>query len=311
MPDQIFSPARLRAYRVMEQEGLGEAPALQILNAIASARLWLPLSLIEIAFRNAVDGLVSTAHPAGGAWLCDGAEADAEVVDWSAIRGRAILRRTTSEEAAAEEDDSPVDPVAVASRMAARHDPESVTRDDVVAHLMLGFWVFRAPGSLLKDEPPIDVYELLARHYDGAFGGAAKLRDLMSGDILLTRNRVAHHEPMLIRTRYIFDKKTGEPRRGNDLVTSLLGALGKFRRLTDTIVSTAAAMAPMAADELDALKRQVDADTAPLETTLQTRLEELKRAKEGRKAERRAAWAQQHPDDGTNEIAVEPRVIDG
>jgi hypothetical protein len=38
---------------VLDEEGLGSAASFQIMNTIASARLWIPLSLIEIAFRNA------------------------------------------------------------------------------------------------------------------------------------------------------------------------------------------------------------------------------------------------------------------
>ena len=42
---------------------------LQILNTVIAGRLWLPFSLIEIAFRNAADRSITAAHPSGEDWL--------------------------------------------------------------------------------------------------------------------------------------------------------------------------------------------------------------------------------------------------
>jgi hypothetical protein len=312
LPDDIFSPARLRAYRVLDEEGLGSAASFQILNAIASARLWIPLSLIEIAFRNAVDKVVQAAHPAGEAWLCD---ARGDDINWGTVSGRPIFQRRRPDEdlsvgEAAEsgapeldeessrvvvdveddEDDSAPDPVALAARMAARHGRSIVTRDDVVAHLMFGFWTFRGPAGLRNEEPPIDVYALLTEHFQGRLGTPRTLEDLMVSEILMIRNRVAHHEPVLIRWLHIFDKKTGEARRGNDLVTSLQGAVTKYERRVDTVIDTAKEMVAIAADELEQLAAQIAADIKPLKERLATKLEENKAAKEARKAERQAAW---------------------
>lgn len=314
MPDDIFSPARLRAYRVLDEEGLGSAASFQILNTIASARLWIPLSLIEIAFRNAVDRVVQAAHPAGEAWLCD---ASGDDINWGTATGRPIFQRRRlegdlsavevgseaselDEESSSvvadvddDEDDSAPDPVALAARMAARHGRPIVTRDDVVAHLMLGFWTFRGPAGLRNEEPPIDVYALLTEHFRGRFGTAKTLEELMVGEILMIRNRVAHHEPVLIRWLHVFERKTGEARRGNDLVTSLQGAVTKYERRVDTVIGTAKEMVPVAGDELEQLAAQIAADIEPLKEGLAAKLEENKAAKEARKAERQAAWERQ------------------
>lgn len=255
-----------------------------------SGRLWLPLSLIEIGFRNAVDGVVCDAHSAGKAWMCEGAESEADVADWGTVTGRKVLCSAPGENGNEdEEDDNPRDPVAAASRSAALHNPEGVTRDDLVAHLMLGFWVFRAPNRLLSAAPALDVYSLLTEKYEGVFGTSKTFRGRMS-QILDTRNRVAHHEPVLLRSHHIFHKKTGAAYAGNELVTSLQGATEKFLGLRDKIIDTALQMAPVATQELEELRTQIATDLEPLQTLLHERYEENKKAREIRKAERREGW---------------------
>ena len=71
MPDDLFSPARLRTYRVLEQEGLCDPVEMQVVDRLVAGQLWLPVSLIEIGFSNRADRAIAEAHPRGPNWLFD------------------------------------------------------------------------------------------------------------------------------------------------------------------------------------------------------------------------------------------------
>src|SRR5205085_12032617 len=150
--------ARLRAYRVLEAAGLGAAADLQILGTVVAARLWVPLSLIEIAFRNAADALVTAAHHRGSSWpFAD--DLPSETFEAGSIRGAdAFTTEGTTIPADA-------DPVRTAASMAGQLGRPTISRDDVMAHLMLGFWVVRVPESLSVDDPAIHIFDLLATYF--------------------------------------------------------------------------------------------------------------------------------------------------
>lgn len=282
MAEDVFSAARLRSYRVLEAEGLGAAADLQILATVVSARLWVPLSLIEIAFRNAADALLTAAHPRGSSWLF-AADLPAEApLESTGVAGAAAF--TGGEEAGLADPD----PVQTAAVMAGRLGRPAITRDDVIAHLMLGFWVVRVPDGLRTEDSPLHIFDSLAAYFDHNLGDGNTFETLMRTDILLTRNRVAHHEPVLIRAKHVFDKNTGSAKTGNELVTSLQGAVEKFERSARTIVHTARVMAPMAEDALDTIEAELRDDVRPLQQQLQTRRAQLTALRDARRAERRA-----------------------
>lgn len=107
-------------------------------------------------------------------------------------------------------------------------------------------------------------------------------------ELALVRNRVAHHEPVLLRAKHVFAKKTGQPKVGNDLVTSLLSAVEKFERQVTTIIGTARIMAPMASETLDDVAEHVARDVRPLREAFLEAGERLRRERKRRRAERRA-----------------------
>ncbi len=288
MPETVFSAARLRGYRVLEAAGLGAASDLQILATVLAARLWVPLSLIEIAFRNAADSLLSAAHHRGPSWLFAEDLPAKGSFDAATVRGAEAFRvagGTTLADA---------DPVQGAAVMAGKLARPRITRDDVIAHLMLGFWVVRVPEGLKGEESPISLFESLAAYFDHKLGDGDALEKRMETDILTTRNRVAHHEPVLIRAKHVFDTNTGEAKAGNELVTSLEGAIEKFQRLSTTIIEAARIMAPMAGTALGQVSAQLTEDLVPLQEQLRTKRAQNKALRDARRTERRAAYETEH-----------------
>lgn len=250
-----------------------------MLNTVVAGRLWLPFSLIEIAFRNKADRMISGAHSAGEDWfIAQGRDGDALVA--ADVAGADDLRNTQDGEFLD-------DPIAEAAQMAARQlRRERISRDDVVAHLMLGFWVYRCPDALAKQDPPLQVWELIAADCASPLDDSAHLQRVM-GRLLLTRNRVAHHEPLLFRAKHVFTK-AGDEKQEADLVTSLQGAVAAFLQDVELTVSTAMTIAPMAAKYIKSVPDLVRADIAPFEAVLTAERRRLKEARDARIAAREA-----------------------
>ena len=237
MPEKVFSTARLRGYRVLEEANLGNAVELHTMNAVISGRLWLPTTLIEVGFRNAADRAISAHHPAGENWLFDKA-LDAEALPAAEIAAPAAFRggkRATD------------DPIAQTARMASRQlGRTSITRDDVIAHLMMGFWVTACPEALAR-EPGLDVWAIIAAECPEPLNTGKQLQRVMN-KLLRMRNRVAHHEPLVFRSKHVFTGGVAKP--DPELVGSLLeGALPSFYADVDRALETARLLAPMAAGE--------------------------------------------------------------
>jgi hypothetical protein len=278
--DHVFSAARLRGYRVIEEAGLEDAVALQVLNTVLASHLWLPLSLIEIAFRNTADLAIAELHPRGADWLID-AGREGEVLVARHVVGPASFLSVRS-------DGAPDDPVAAAAMMASQQlDREEISRDDLIAHLMLGFWAVRAPHGL-RTADGLDCFAQIASGLDAPFNEGTHLERVMVNHVLRTRNRVAHHEPLLFRAKHVFTRH-GDPKTGADLVTSLESAIQKFLEEVEVTVDTARALAPMASGYLVSVPDVVRDDLAPLQTRLAGLREELKAARDTRRAERRAS----------------------
>lgn len=277
MPDQIFSTARLRGYRTLEAAGFGSVGDLVIQNTLIGAHLWLPVSLIEVAFRNLADRAISEAHAEGKNWLfaTGGGAATLRAVD---VTGPPWLH-------AQRDDGSTEDPVQIAARMSsAQTQRDEITRDDVIAHLMLGFWVVRVPEALAGQ---IDVFSSIAANLPAPMNSGDRLRRMMVDDILRIRNRLAHHEPLLFRRKHVVARKTGEEKRGADLVTSLEGAIDSFRRDAREVVQVANSMVPTAGVHLDRVMQQLDGDIEPFAHKLRQERERLRSEREARRTERR------------------------
>jgi hypothetical protein len=278
--DHVFSSARLRGYRVLEDAELGDAVSFQILDTLIASRLWLPFSLIEIAFRNAVDAAVTDAHPEGESWLIATGWRD-EVLVATEVTGPSSLHADRG-------DGSIDDPIAEAARQAGRQlSRAEITRDDLIAHLTLGFWVNRCTEALLKAHSPLDVWALLSSMKEAPLNDGEHLAKTMR-HLLRTRNRVAHHEPLLFRSKHLFARKTGDPKTGADLVASLQDAIPPFLAEVALTVDTAAAMAPMAHKHLEPLPDQIRELIAPFEATLATERSRLRAARDARKTAREA-----------------------
>jgi hypothetical protein len=278
LADEVFSTARLRGYRVLEEAGLGDAVGLQVLNAVIAGRLWLPFSLIEIAFRNVADRAIAGAHERGDDWLiAAGREGDVLVaIDVIAPAALQAFRPDGSQE----------DPVADAAQMAGRQlNRERISRDDLIAHLMLGFWVRRCPAAL-HAECGLQVWDLVAASLDSPLDQGERLESVMT-QLARTRNRVAHHEPLLFRAKHVFTK-AGEPKTGAALVSSLQDAIPPFLEEVQLAVDTAKTIAPMAADYLDPVPDLIRTEIAPLEATLREARRRLREAREARMTAREA-----------------------
>jgi hypothetical protein len=250
-----------------------------VLNTVVAGRLWLPFSLIEIAFRNKADRTISGAHVAGEDWLLARGR-DGEALSAANVVGADSFRN-------AEDGEFLDDPIADAARMAARQlGRDRISRDDLIAHLMLGFWVYRCPEALAKQESPLQVWELIATDCAEPLDDSVNLQRVM-GRLLLTRNRVAHHEPLLFRAKHVFTR-AGDEKQGADLVTSLQGAVAAFLKDVELTVTTAMTIAPMAAKYIDLVPDLVRADIAPFEAVLTAERRRFREARDARFAAREA-----------------------
>lgn len=284
MPQDVFSAARFRRYQLLDEAGIGDAVELQILERVLAGKLWLPLSLAEIGFRNAADHVLRTYHPLGANWLFDYAPAGPQLIVGE-TRGHDLVRSLRS-------DGSTDDKVAEAARSAGLHlGRTTLSRDDVIANLMLGFWVAHAPVAL----PPTDcgsLWELIAVGRPVPFDNARKLQRAFDSAAYL-RNRVAHHEPLLFRNKHVTEDRGDKV--GLQLVGSLESAIQAFRIDATKTVDLAKAFCPMAVQRLDGLLQEVDAALGPLEERIADRRGQLAEARAKRKASMRGqspvAWA--------------------
>jgi hypothetical protein len=278
LSDHVFSAARLRGYRAIEAAGGGEAVRLQILDTAIGAQLWLPLSLVEVAFRNCADRNLTGAHERGKSWLLESDLDDGDLLA-GVVKGLEAFVRIR-------DDGSADDPVAEAALRASQHlNRDRISRDDLIAHLMLGFWVVRVPEGLRGSG--LDVFSLAAAELEGPLAEPAELRDVLVNQVAQLRNRVAHHEPVLFRSKHIFTK-TGDPKLPIDLIASLTGAIQKFVRNYEEVFTAATSFAPMAADHLEEAKNAVGVLLTPFAEHLSGRLEELRHETRVRRAARRA-----------------------
>jgi len=279
VPDRIFSAARLRGYRLLEAAGVADAVSLQITNTLLAAQLWLPYSLIEIAFRNKLDGLIRESHPSKEDWLLStGRDGAALIVAETASPPEFHFER---------EDGSTEDPIYVAARTASRVlQRERISRDDIIAHLMLGFWVNRCPDALATQG--FNVYDLAASEWPAPLNDPFGLRRTMRDHVLSTRNRVAHHEPLLFKKKHLF--LDDAPRTERDMVVAVLeGAFKTFRKEVRVAVDTATAMVPQAAGALGDVSLAIEAALKPLEQRLMDIRERMKAERRKRIADERAA----------------------
>ena len=181
------------------------------------------------------------------------------------------------------------DPVAAAARETARLlSRKKISRDDLVAHLMLGFWVVRVPEAFEASNPKLDVFGLVAARVSLPQADRTAFRKLMINKILRIRNRLAHHEPVLFRGKHVFAAKTCEAKLGLDLVTSLLGAVATFEKEAMTVLDTAKLMVPMAMNHLDHVAEHVAADLKPIKERLEERRIDLTPQRDERREVRRS-----------------------
>ena len=203
-----YTPARRL---MLEKAGVGDGEELHILNTTLAAQLWLPYSLIEVAFRNHADRIISEVHPNGQDWfIASGRDGDSfNAVEVSSPAEFHLRRR----------DGSTHDPVAEAAEAASTVPRRlTLTRDDLIAHLMLGFWVNRCSDALGKQG--FNYYDLISAPLPAPLNDAVTLRKTMRDSVLSMRNRVAHHEPVLFRKRHLFNKDE-TPRTASDALVNV------------------------------------------------------------------------------------------
>ena len=257
---------------------IGFPDDLAIQNTLIGSHLWLPVSLIEVAFRNLADRAISKAHADGADWLfATGGAGD--ILKAADVTGAVWLH-------VEREDGSVEDPIRIAARMSsAQTQRDEITRDDLIAHLMLGFWVVRVPEAL---KPQLDVFDVIAAELPAPMDSGDRLRHMMVDDILRIRNRVAHHEPLLFRRKHVIARRSGDEKRGADLVTSLQGAITAFRQDALEVVEVAKTMVPTAETHLERVLLQLNTDVEPFAARLDAQRERLRVEREARRSERRS-----------------------
>lgn len=241
--------------------------------------MWLPYALIEVAFRNMIDRIICGVHPDAADWLfASGRQGDVlRVADVAA----------PAQFHASRDDGSNHDPVLDAARTAGRVlASEEITRDDVIAHLMLGFWVNRCADGL--GSQGYNMYDLVAAELPPPLDDPLQLRKTMRDHILWTRNRVAHHEPLLFKKKHLFHK--GVARNERDLIVAVLeGAFPNFRKEVSIAVETARVMVPQAGAQLDRIVADVEESLLPFDDRLAAIRERMRAERRERiAAERRA-----------------------
>lgn len=242
---------------------------LQVLDRVVAGYLWLPFSLIEIGFRNAVDRVVMANHPRGENWLITDTFTGGRIAVVSVISQTELRRaRASADPDQARSPSDLDDPVGEAARMAGRQPAlhANISRDDLVAHLMMGFWVTRCP-SIFGTGSERRFWELIAKEWPGLSVSAEELAPTMAG-LNDTRNRIAHHEPLVIRKGHIYTRR-GDPKAPADLIVSLGGALDKFERQVAEANAIAQFIAPPAAVRLSEVPGNIREALQPLRDSLE------------------------------------------
>jgi hypothetical protein len=177
------------------------------------------------------------------------------------------------------------DPVAAAARMAGRQlGRDEISRDDLIAHLTLGFWVVRVPGGFGVNR----VFDVVAASLGSPLHDGVALRHVMVDHVLRTRNRVAHHEPLLFRAKHVLTR-SGVPKTGADLAVSLLGAIDTLVEEVRLTVLTARTLAPIVAPRLERVQPQVESRVSGLAQRLVEERDRIRSARDARRAARRQA----------------------
>jgi hypothetical protein len=283
VPDRVFSTARLRLYRVLEEMRLGEAYGLAILNTRICGELWLPMVLVEVAWRNLIDRTMTEQHPAESGWLL------AEPPPPGDSRFRIDGVRAPGWLYSPEADD--LDSVRAAADAFAAHvqgHAGTMSRDDLVAHLMFGFWALALPKRALTHEPPIDLYE----HASGVLGAEDEalanpktLRGRFT-EMVALRNRIAHHESVVFRARSVFSK-AGEQQPPLAILRNVRAGLDDFDGKVGRLVALATALAPLSAEMLGEITTSIQAHSAPLIQRLDAAEEHFRAERSRRRPESR------------------------
>lgn len=279
MPDKIFGAARIRGYQVLETRGIYETVGIQVLDRVVAGYLWLPFSLIEIGFRNAVDRVVTANHPRGENWLITDSFAGGTIAVASVISPPELrhARAATNPQQTA----NPVDlddAIGDAARMAGRQPTlrSEISRDDLIAHLMMGFWVTRC-ASIFGAGSESHFWTLLTNEWPQLDMPQDELARKMSS-LNDVRNRIAHHEPLVIRRGNIYTRR-GDSKAQADLIVSLGGALDKFERQVGEATRIAQVIVPPATARLSEVPKDIHRALQPLR-------EALRAAEDARKAEK-------------------------
>lgn len=161
-----------------------------------------------------------------------------------------------------------------------------VSRDDIIAHLMLGFWIVRAPTALAASIDTVDVFKLVDARLADPFGDPRRLERAMTGFLRL-RNRIAHHEPILFRTKHLIVRRSNTPRVGADLLAAVSDGLRAFERDAAATADLARRLAPPARRHLAGLEDAIADDLRTLSDQLAAGRDQHRAARAVRRAERR------------------------
>jgi hypothetical protein len=263
----------MRLYRDLEDAGVGEAYRLAILNIAISAQLWLPIVLIEVSWRNLVDRILVEHHPSGTWWFLDQAPApDSETFDASTVaRGPAWLAGAAG------------DPISASARAFQKHVRATrMRRDDMLAHLTFGFWTLGAPAAALDLDPAIDIYTHAENHLQTGLG-PVKLRARLN-EMLALRNRIAHHEPIVLRVNTTVTK-AGATQPPLAILRNAANGLDTFEQRAVRVADLAAALAPAAKTDIAAVPIAIRTMLDPIRDAIAT----SRIALEERRARRREA----------------------
>jgi hypothetical protein len=152
----------------------------------------------------------------------------------------------------------------------------------MIAHLTFGFWTLGVPAAALDLDPAIDIYTHAENHLQTGLG-PVKLRARLN-EMLALRNRIAHHEPIVLHVNTTVTK-AGATQPPLAILRNAANGLDTFEQRPLRVADLAAALAPAAKTDIAAVPIAIRTMLDPIRDAIATSRIALE---EQRDAERRS-----------------------
>ena len=188
--EKFLSPARLAPYRAAAQYDEQSGLRLYLDNLRLAQSFYSPLSLLEVAFRNALHDVLTTSFQSDN-WLLaqqTGFMADDRLTYFDKSRNEQIINRKAQNMVKA-----------AIQEFRERHKYSPPHGTSIVADLQFGFWttLFSRRYFFILNQAPLRAFSYRPR------GTKWEVISEMLQDVRKFRNRVYHYEPLC------FQKKSG------------------------------------------------------------------------------------------------------